>query len=84
MKEYKDIPEQEPLLVSDVAVAYEVAQPRLYPVGHTLLAFSAELDRRLSEHYGVNFGKVTQMIDSGKLKLSDVNDGLLSRPEFQY
>jgi hypothetical protein len=53
------------------------------PTGHTLAEFSAELDRRLSELYGVDFAKVTQLVDSGELTLDEVTDELLLRPEFE-
>jgi hypothetical protein len=54
------------------------------PKGHTLEEFSAELDRRLSEFYGVDFAKITRLVDSGALDMDDVTNELLRTPEFKY
>jgi thiamine biosynthesis lipoprotein ApbE len=94
MKEYINTPEEGENTVNEPAVAYErikkVKSPHVkydingLPKGYTLDEFSAELDRKLSERYRVDFGKVTRLINSGELSLDDVTDELLNRPEFQY
>jgi hypothetical protein len=100
MKEYKNTPGESKDTLNEPAAVYETADANLgflsdeeedipldengKPIGHTLEEFSAELDRKLSEHYGVDFDKVTRLIDAGKLNLEDVTDELLRRPEFHY
>jgi hypothetical protein len=54
------------------------------PTGHTLAEFSSELDRRLSELYGVDFAKITQLVDSGELNEDEITNELLLSPEFKY
>ncbi|MDR1500377.1 MAG: hypothetical protein LBI58_05295 [Tannerellaceae bacterium] len=51
---------------------------------HTVEEFASELDRRLSEHFGVDFAKLSQMVDSGELMPDEVSDALMDRPEFKY
>ncbi|MDR0834693.1 MAG: hypothetical protein LBN93_11025 [Candidatus Symbiothrix sp.] len=102
MKEYKNLPEKEPQIVSDaaVAVAYEVAPPQQYPtavmefkiprdangkpVGYTLDEVFSEVDHDLSEFYGVDFMKLTRMLDSGVLSMDEVTNEMLLSPKFKY
>jgi hypothetical protein len=51
---------------------------------HTVEEFAAELDGKLSEHFGVDFAKLARMVDSGELTPDEVTDALMDRPEFKY
>jgi hypothetical protein len=54
------------------------------PIGYTVDEVFAEIDHDLSEHYGVDFAKVSRLINSGELDLDRLTDELLLSPEFKY
>jgi hypothetical protein len=54
------------------------------PIGYAVDEVFAEIDHDLSEHYGVDFAKVSRLIDSGELDLDELTDKLLLSPEFKY
>jgi hypothetical protein len=54
------------------------------PIGYSLDEVFANVDKMLSEGYGVDFAKVHRMIESGELNDADLSDELLNRPEFAY
>ena len=54
------------------------------PIGYTLEEVFAGVDKILSEAYGVDFAKVSRMIESGELNDKDITNELLGRPEFEY
>ena len=54
------------------------------PIGSTLDEVFAGVDKMLSESYGVDFAKVSRMIESGELNDKDITNELLGRPEFEY
>jgi hypothetical protein len=53
-------------------------------IGYTVDEVFAKVDHKLSEHYGVDFAKVTKLIDAGVLDVDEITDELLSRPEYKY
>ena len=54
------------------------------PIGYTLDEVFAEVDRNLSETYGIDFFKVNEMINSGKLDLDELTNEMLHGREFKY
>jgi hypothetical protein len=54
------------------------------PIGIPAEEVFAEIDRDLSEHFGIDFAKVTELVDSGKLNPDEITDELLYRPEYKY
>ncbi|MDR3338635.1 MAG: hypothetical protein LBT25_00825 [Candidatus Symbiothrix sp.] len=54
------------------------------PIGYTVDEVFAEIDHNLSEHYGVDFAKVSLLINSGELDLDELTEELLLGPEFKY
>jgi hypothetical protein len=54
------------------------------PTGYTVEEVFAEVDKNLSEAYGIDFAKVTRLVDSGELSEDEVTNELLLSPEFKY
>ncbi|MDR3194265.1 MAG: hypothetical protein LBT76_03100 [Tannerella sp.] len=54
------------------------------PIGYTVDEVFAEIDHNLSEHYGVDFAKVSLLINSGELDEDELTDEMLLSPEFKY
>jgi hypothetical protein len=100
MKEYKDIPEKGESAVNEPSVAYQVVQPRQSltpaptfkiprdvngkPIGTPWEEVRNRLNIKLSEAYGVDFTKVSQLIDSGELHDNELTNELLLSSEFKY
>ncbi|MDR0834045.1 MAG: hypothetical protein LBN93_07700 [Candidatus Symbiothrix sp.] len=96
MKEYKDLPEKEPNIVSDVAVAYNVPyyvddmnddiplDEYGEPIGHTLDEVFDAIDLNWSETSGIDFMKLTRMTRSGEVNPDEMSDERLHSPEFKY
>ena len=53
-------------------------------IGYTLDEVFADVDKMLSETYGVDFAKVNRMVELGELNDADVTDELLCSPAFAY
>ena len=54
------------------------------PVGYTLDEVFADVDKTLSNHFGIDFAKVNRRLESGELDNSDITNELLLSPEFEY
>ncbi|MDR2497241.1 MAG: efflux RND transporter permease subunit [Tannerellaceae bacterium] len=54
------------------------------PIGYTLEEVFADVDKSLSEAYGVDFAKVSRLVRSGELKEEDITNELLLSAEFEY
>jgi hypothetical protein len=54
------------------------------PIGHTMEEVFAKVDYNLSEYYGVDFAKVSRLIDSGELDLDELTNELLLSQNFKY
>jgi hypothetical protein len=81
------IPEvaQEPAAVYETKFAkQDTEENELELEGYTLEELAVEMDRHLSELYGVDFHKVTRLVNSGELREEDITEELLDSPEFVY
>jgi hypothetical protein len=53
-------------------------------IGYTLDEVFDEVDRNLSEAYGIDFMKLTRMVRSGEATMDEMTDERLRSPEFKY
>jgi hypothetical protein len=61
---------------------YPVEMP--HPKGRTWEEFRYELEKEASETSGIDFLKVTRMLNSGELNINEMTDEMLYSPEFKY
>jgi hypothetical protein len=54
------------------------------PLGTPWEVVRERLNEQLSCHYGIDFNKVGQMIESGELSEDELTDELLASPRFKY
>ena len=71
------------MTVIDIDETIEVSNENVIPMGYTLDEVFAEVDRSLSEMYGVDFFKINKMINSGKLNLDELTNEMSLGSEFK-
>ena len=54
------------------------------PIGYSVEEVFDEIDKEMSEVYGIDFAKISRMMDSGELSDEDLTEELLESPEFEY
>jgi hypothetical protein len=54
------------------------------PQGRTLDEVRYKLDKEASEATGIDFCKVTTLLEAGALNLNDLTDDILRSPTFKY
>jgi hypothetical protein len=64
--------------------AYKTTDKDGNPVATPWETVKERLNEQLSRHYGVDFNKVLQMLQSGELSDNDLTAELLSSPPFRY